>query len=170
MDTARWSCSALSVITERPLCQNILKAYRKRHGRKSPVATTGELCEIIKAAISAKVRSHRRSSCQREPFRLSALRLNHELDVLEESIDGMIRLLNPGGRLSIITFHSLERPYREEPVQGSMRIPVSALPIFRSCLCGRKSRGRVITRAHPSFRGGIGGKQPLKRGAKLRSV
>ena len=78
-------------------------------------------------------------------FQAIRIELNHELDVLEESIDGMIRLLNPGGRLSIITFHSLE----DRIVKSRFRInedPCICPPDFPVCVCGRKSRGRVITR------------------------
>ena len=85
--------------------------------------------------------SHR---CRRT-FQAIRIELNHELDVLEESIDGMIRLLNPGGRLSIITFHSLE----DRIVKSRFRInedPCICPPDFPVCVCGRKSRGRVITR------------------------
>lgn len=86
--------------------KNIAKHIVKARQEK-PVATTGELCEIIKAAIPAKVRATGGHPAKRT-FQAIRIELNHELDVLEESIDGMIRLLNSGGRLSIITFHSLE--------------------------------------------------------------
>ena len=78
-------------------------------------------------------------------FQAIRIELNHELDVLEESIDGMIRLLNSGGRLSIITFHSLE----DRIVKSRFRInedPCICPPDFPVCVCGRKSMGRVITR------------------------
>ena len=110
--------------------KNIAKHIVKARQEK-PVATTGELCEIIKAAIPAKVRATG-GHPPRGTFQAIRIELNHELDVLEESIDGMIRLLNPGGRLSIITFHSLE----DRIVKSRFRINegslVSALPIFRS--------------------------------------
>ena len=118
---------------------DIVKARQEK-----PVATTGELCEIIKAAIPAKVRATGGHPAKRT-FQAIRIELNHELDVLEESIDGMIRLLNPGGRLSIITFHSLE----DRIVKSRFRInedPCICPPDFPVCVCGRKSRGRVITR------------------------
>ena len=85
--------------------KNIAKHIVKARQEK-PVATTGELCEIIKAAIPAKVRATGGHPAKRT-FQAIRIELNHELDVLEESIDGMIRLLNPFSG----------RPYREEPVQ-----------------------------------------------------
>ena len=65
--------------------------------------------------------------------------------MLEESIDGMIKLLNPGGRLSIITFHSLE----DRIVKNRFRTnedPCICPPDFPVCMCGRKSLGKVVTR------------------------
>ena len=123
--------------------KNIAKHIVKARQEK-PVATTGELCEIIKAAIPAKVRATGGHPAKRT-FQAIRIELNHELDVLEESIDGMIRLLNSGGRLSIITFHSLE----DRIVKSRFRInedPCICPPDFPVCVCGRKSMGRVIRR------------------------
>ena len=123
--------------------KNIAKHIVKARQEK-PVATTGELCEIIKAAIPAKVRATGGHPAKRT-FQAIRIELNHELDVLEESIDGMIRLLNPGGRLSIITFHSLE----DRIVKNRFRTnedPCICPPDFPVCVCGRKRMGRVITR------------------------
>ncbi len=78
-------------------------------------------------------------------FQAIRIELNHELDVLNDSIDTMIDLLNPGGRLSIITFHSLE----DRIVKTRFRTnenPCICPPDFPVCVCGRKSKGRVVTR------------------------
>ena len=123
--------------------KNIAKHIVKARQEKE-IETAGELTEIIKAAIPAKVRATGGHPAKRT-FQAIRIELNHELDVLEESIDGMIRLLNPGGRLSIITFHSLE----DRIVKSRFRInedPCICPPDFPVCVCGRKSRGRVITR------------------------
>ena len=123
--------------------KNIAK-HIVRARQEKEIETTGELIEIIKAAIPAKVRATGGHPAKRT-FQAIRIELNHELDVLEESIDGMIRLLNPGGRLSIITFHSLE----DRIVKSRFRInedPCICPPDFPVCVCGRKSRGRVITR------------------------
>lgn len=109
-----------------------------------PIRTTGELTELIKAAIPAKVRVAGGHPAKRT-FQAIRIELNHELEVLEASIDTMIRLLNPGGRLSIITFHSLE----DRIVKNRFRInenPCICPPDFPVCVCGKKSMGRVITR------------------------
>ena len=123
--------------------KNIAKHIVKARAEK-PIETTGELYEIIKAAIPAKVRATGGHPAKRT-FQAIRIELNHELDVLENSIDTMIRLLNPEGRLSIITFHSLE----DRIVKTRFRTnenPCICPPDFPVCVCGRKSMGKVITR------------------------
>lgn len=123
--------------------KNIAKHIVKARTEK-PIETTGELSEIIKAAIPAKVRATGGHPAKRT-FQAIRIELNHELDVLENSIDTMIRLLNPEGRLGIITFHSLE----DRIVKTRFRTnenPCICPPDFPVCVCGRKSMGKVITR------------------------
>ena len=103
-----------------------------------------KLTEIIRASIPAKVRATGGHPAKRT-FQAIRIELNRELDVLEDSIDTMIERLAPGGRLSIITFHSLE----DRIVKNRFRTnenPCICPPDFPVCVCGRKSRGRVITR------------------------
>ena len=102
------------------------------------------MAEIIKAAIPAKVRATGGHPAKRT-FQAIRIELNQELAVLEQSINTMIDLLNPGGRLSIITFHSLEDRIVKKQFKESEN-PCVCPPDFPVCVCGRKSRGRVITR------------------------
>lgn len=121
------------------IAKHIVKARQERE-----IATAGELTEIIKAAIPAKVRATGGHPAKRT-FQAIRIELNRELQVLEDSIDTMIDLLNPGGRLSIITFHSLE----DRIVKNRFRVnenPCTCPPEFPVCMCGKKSRGRVVTR------------------------
>ena len=123
--------------------KNIAKHIVKARAEK-PIETTGELSEIIKAAIPAKVRATGGHPAKRT-YQAIRIELNHELDVLENSLDEMIRMLNPGGRLCIITFHSLE----DRIVKRAFRTnenPCICPPDFPVCVCGRKSMGKVITR------------------------
>ena len=123
--------------------KNIAK-HIVRAREDKPIETTGELAEIIKAAIPAKVRATGGHPAKRT-FQAIRIELNRELDVLEHSIDAMIRLLAPEGRLSIITFHSLE----DRIVKASFRrneAPCICPPDFPVCVCGRVSMGKVITR------------------------
>ena len=91
---------------EDKFAQNIAKHIVEAR-KKAPIETTGELVEIIKAAIPARVRMNGGHPAKKT-FQAIRIELNRELDVLEHSLDKMIDLLNPGGRLCIITFHSLE--------------------------------------------------------------
>ena len=123
--------------------RNIAK-HIVREREKEPIMTTGRLAEIIKGAIPAKVRATGGHPAKRT-FQAIRIELNGELTVLEESIDTMIDLLNPGGRLSIITFHCLENRI----VKKRFRInehPCTCPPDFPVCVCGKKSKGRVVTR------------------------
>lgn len=123
--------------------KNIAKHIVQARQEKE-IETTGELNEIIKAAIPAKVRATGGHPSKRT-YQAIRIELNQELRVLEDSIDRMIDLLAPGGRLSIITFHSLE----DRIVKNRFRIaenPCTCPPEFPVCMCGKKSKGRVITR------------------------
>lgn len=123
--------------------KNIAKHIVKARQDK-PIETTGELNEIIKAAIPARVRQGT-GHPSKKTFQAIRIELNHELDVLENSIDKMIELLNPGGRLAIITFHSLEDRIVKSIFRRNM-YPCICPPNFPVCTCGKVSKGTVITR------------------------
>ena len=123
--------------------KNIAKHIVQRRQEK-PYETTGELIETIKAAIPAKIRATGGHPAKRT-FQAIRIELNHELDVLNRSIDTMIDLLNPGGRLSIITFHSLEDRIVKKRFRDNEN-PCICPPEFPVCMCGRKSKGTVRTR------------------------
>lgn len=128
---------------EDKFAKNIAKHIVKRREEK-PIETAGELTEIIKAAIPMKVRATGGHPAKRT-FQAIRIELNQELEVLKNSIDTMIDLLAPGGRLSIITFHSLE----DRIVKNRFRTnenPCICPPGFPVCMCGKKSKGKVITR------------------------
>ena len=128
---------------EEKFAKNIAKHIVKARQEK-PIETTGELTEIIKAAIPAKMRATGGHPAKRT-FQAIRIALNHELEVLDQSIDTMIQLLNTGGRLSIITFHSLEDRIVKNRFRENEN-PCICPPDFPVCVCGRVSRGRVITR------------------------
>ena len=112
--------------------------------KEKEIETTFELNEIIKAAIPIRARSAGGHPSKRT-FQAIRIELNKELTILEQSIDQMIDLLNPRGRICIITFHSLE----DRIVKRSFRInenPCTCPPDFPKCVCGKVSKGRVITR------------------------
>lgn len=112
--------------------------------KDKPVETTGELCEIIKAAIPARMRATGGHPAKRT-FQAVRIECNRELEVLKDSLDQMIDLLNPSGRICIITFHSLE----DRIVKSAFRKnenPCTCPPDFPVCVCGQASRGKVITK------------------------
>ena len=123
--------------------KNMAKHIVQARERK-PVETTKELADIIRGAIPMKVQVTGGHPAMRT-FQAIRIALNEELTVLENSIDTMIRLLKPGGRLSIITFHSLE----DRIVKNGFRRnehPCICPPGFPVCVCGRESLGTVITK------------------------
>ena len=122
--------------------KNIAKHIVLERARK-PIETTFELNEIIKAAIPAKMRVNGHPS--KQTFQAIRIECNRELEVLKNSLNDLIGLLNPGGRLCIITFHSLEDRIVKVAFKENEN-PCTWPPNFPACVCGRKSRGRVITR------------------------
>lgn len=107
------------------------------------IETTFELNDIIRESIPAKFRANGHPS--RQTFQALRIACNDELDVLEGSLEEMADFLNPGGRLCIITFHSLE----DRIVKNAFKRfedPCICPPGFPKCVCGRVSKGKVITR------------------------
>lgn len=123
----------------RNIARNICTARQKE-----PIRTTGELTEIIKRSIPAKIRATGGHPAKRT-FQAIRIEVNQELSVLENSLDGMISLLEDGGRLCVITFHSLEDRIVKNIFRKNEH-PCTCPPDFPVCVCGQKSRGVVITR------------------------
>ncbi len=128
---------------EDDFAQNIAKHIVSEREKKE-IETTFELNEIIKAAIPMKIRKTG-GHPSKQTFQALRIECNHELDVLRDSLDEMIDFLNPGGRIAIITFHSLEDRIvktcfkkNEDPCTCPKNFPV--------CVCGNVSKGKVITR------------------------
>ena len=142
--------------------KNIAKHIVKARAEK-PVETTGELSEIIKAAIPAKVRATGGHPAKRT-FQAIRIELNHELDVLKNNLEDMIDLLNDEGRIAIITFHSLEDRIVKNIFRTSER-PCICPPEFPVCVCGRVSKGKVITRKPI-----VPGKEELEENSRSKSA
>lgn len=111
--------------------------------QKKEIATTGELNEIIRAAIPAKMRAKGGHPSKRT-FQAIRIACNRELEVLENSLDAFIGLLKPKGRLCIITFHSLEDRIVKSAFKKNEN-PCTCPPDFPVCICNKQSQGRVIT-------------------------
>lgn len=130
---------------EEQFANNIAK-HIVNEREKSPLQTTGQLLEVIDAAVPQAVRKGGKGPAKRT-FQAIRIEVNKELDVLQESIEPMINLLNPGGRLLIITFHSLEDRIVKTEFKR-LENPCTCPPDFPVCTCGKEPLGKVITR-HP---------------------
>lgn len=111
---------------------------------KEPIRTTGQLIEIIKGAIPTKIRMAGGHPAKKT-FQAIRIALNRELEVLENSLDQMIELLNPEGRICVITFHSLEDRIVKNIFRRNEN-PCICPSHFPVCVCGNQSKGKVITR------------------------
>ena len=109
-----------------------------------PVETTGELVEIIKSAIPMKYRLTGGHPAKRT-FQAIRIELNRELEILEESIEGMLDTLSDRGRMAVITFHSLEDRIVKSAFKKA-ESPCTCPPDFPICVCGKKSKGFVASR------------------------
>ena len=135
------------------------------HRAKQPLATTGDLVACVDAAIPKRVRMQEEGHSARRTFQALRIEVNDELAPLESALCDMARLLRPGGRLSVITFHSLEdrivkRTFRRlaDPCTCPPKIPV--------CVCGKVPAVRLLGRSAPSQE--EVGRNPRARSATLR--
>jgi 16S rRNA (cytosine1402-N4)-methyltransferase len=122
--------------------KNIAKHIVRTRADK-PIETTYELNEVIKAAVPAKMRQNGHPS--KQTFQALRIECNRELEVLRDTLDDFIDILNPGGRLCVITFHSLE----DRIVKTTFRkneAPCTCPPEFPVCVCGKIPKGSVVTK------------------------
>ncbi len=127
---------------EDKFAKNIAKHIVMRRADK-PIETTFELNDVIRAAIPAKLRQNGHPS--KQTFQAIRIECNRELEVLKDSLDDFIGLLKPGGRLCVITFHSLEDRIVKTAFRKNEN-PCVCPPDFPVCVCGRISKGKVVTR------------------------
>ena len=109
-----------------------------------PVETTFELVEIIKKAIPKGARKDGPHPAKRT-FQAIRIEVNKELEILEKTIDDMTDLLNPAGRLCVITFHSLEDRIVKNAFKKQEN-PCTCPPEFPVCVCGKEPKAKIITR------------------------
>ncbi|WP_405374990.1 16S rRNA (cytosine(1402)-N(4))-methyltransferase RsmH [Pseudobutyrivibrio sp.] len=128
---------------EEKFSKQIVKNIVKER-EKTPILTAGQLNKIIAESIPKKAQVGQGHPSKRT-YQALRIELNRELTVLEDHIDDMIDLLNPGGRLCIITFHSLEDRITKVAFKRN-EDPCTCPKNFPVCVCGKKSKGKVITR------------------------
>lgn len=147
---------------EDKFAKNIAK-HIVRERQKKPIETTGELTDLIRASIPMKVRMTGGHPAKRT-FQAIRIELNRELEVLREHLDEMIGLLNPGGRICIITFHSLEDRIVKNCFKKN-EDPCTCPKDFPVCVCGNVSKGKVVTRKPV-----LPGEEELKVNSRSRSA
>ncbi|MCR4605019.1 MAG: 16S rRNA (cytosine(1402)-N(4))-methyltransferase RsmH [Eubacterium sp.] len=145
----------------RSIAAHIVSARQEKR-----IKTTSELVDIVKASMPASA-LRKKGHPARKVFQALRIECNDELGVLESTLDKMVKLLADGGRLCIITFHSLEdrivKNYFKEAVN-----PCICPPDFPVCTCGRKPKGRLITKKPVVADEGEVERNPRSRSAKLR--
>lgn len=152
---------------EEPRAKSIVRAIVRRR-KESPIATTGDIAAIIALAVG-KGRDRGKIHPATKTFQALRIALNDEMNNLEKALEEAIELLAPGGRISIISFHSLEdravkRAFRSW--EGRCTCP----PSFPMCTCGRKRRAKVITRRPVTAGDEERRENPRARSAKLRTA
>ena len=120
------------------IARNVVK-YRE----KQPLKTTGEFSEIIRNSIPAKFRFG--APCERKSFQAIRIEVNGELDGLYELVIALTRRLKRGGRIAILTFHSLEDRVVKEAFR-QLENPCTCPGNFPVCVCGKKPEIKIITR------------------------
>ncbi len=121
------------------IAKNIVK--ERKNGR---IETAGQLNRIIEMSIPKKLQVTGGHPAKRT-YQAIRIELNRELDVLAQNLDDFIDLLDDGGRICIITFHSLEDRIVKNTFKKNQD-PCTCPKDFPVCVCGKKSKGRVITR------------------------
>ena len=151
---------------EDKFAKNIAKHIVQERAKK-PIETTGELTEIIRASIPMKVQVTGGHPAKRT-FQAIRIELNKELEVLQNNLDDMIDLLNPGGRICIITFHSLEDRIVKTNFKRNEN-PCTCPSDFPVCVCGKKIQGKGShKKTDSSFRGRIRSELPFQE-CKIKS-
>lgn len=135
---------------------------------EAPIQTTLQLADLVAAAVPPAVRRKDKNPARRT-FQALRIAVNHELDALDEGLDGIFECLAPGGRFAVITFHSLE----DRLVKNKFRRWATACtcpPEFPVCLCGGKAKAKPITRKPVEAAAAEQEENRRSRSAKLRVI
>ena len=134
-----------------------------RRREQAPIETTLELVDVIKSAMPASALREKQHPAKRS-FQAIRIAVNDELGAVETVMKKAVPLLNPGGRLAVITFHSLE----DRIVKNAMAEAAKGCtcpPSFPVCVCGKKPQVRIVTRKPI-----ISGEEELERNPRARSA
>lgn len=168
----------LNTVSEAELCR-ILRAYGEEkwaariaavlceHRQKQPLRTTFDLVRVVDAAIPKAVRRKEDGHPARRTFQAVRIAVNDELDPLDQALCDVVDCLKPGGRLLVITFHSLEDRLVKRCFQR-LQHPCTCPPSFPVCVCGQKPQVRVLARGAVQPSAEEIARNPRARSAKLR--
>ena len=134
-----------------------------RRRQQQPIATTLELVEVIRGALPAQALREKQHPAKRS-FQAIRIAVNDELGSVREMLEAAIPRLNPGGRLAVITFHSLE----DRIVKSAMNAAAKGCtcpPEFPVCICGKKPQVKVLTRKPI-----VSGEAELEANSRARSA
>ncbi|TYO95923.1 16S rRNA (cytosine1402-N4)-methyltransferase [Desulfallas thermosapovorans DSM 6562] len=145
-----------------------IAAYIVEYRKKSVISTTGELVEIIKNAIPARARREGPHPAKRT-FQALRIAVNNELDILAGTFRSAVKRLKPGGRICVITFHSLEDRIAKETFK-ELASPCKCPPQLPVCACGRVPQIKLVTRRPVIPSNNELENNPRARSAKLRVV
>lgn len=155
----------LRVYGEEKFARQIAREIVRRR-QTSPLLSTGDFVDVIKAGIPAAARRHGGHPAKRS-FQAIRIEVNHELDVLERGLEAAVRWLNPGGRVCVISYHSLEdrivKRLFQELSQGCTCPP--DIPV---CVCGNVPIVKVTTRKPLVATAEEVERNPRARSAKIR--
>lgn len=151
---------------EEKFARGIVKGIEKARSI-APIKTTGELAEIIRNNVPLKVRREK-NPC-RKTFQAIRIEVNHELDVLKTALDDIFEMLNPGGRISVITFHSLEDRIVKQRFR-ELTEGCTCPKDFPVCVCGNKPKAFLINRKPVIAGENELSDNPRSRSAKLRII
>lgn len=157
-------CKILTLYGEEKFAKNIVRAIEKARAQK-PIETTLELAEIVANAYPAKAR--RDSHPARKTFQALRIAVNGELDRLSEGLDAAFSLLKVGGRLAVITFHSLEDRIVKQRMAKWCEGCICPKD-FPVCVCGKTPSARLVTRKPIEAARDELADNPRSRSAKLR--
>lgn len=155
----------ISTYSEEKFAKNIALAIVKER-ENSPIKTTGHLSEVIKSAIPAKFKRDGGHPA-RKTFQALRIAVNNELDVLTTGLDSAFSILKPGGRLAVITFHSLEDRLVKKKMAAWCE-GCTCPPEFPICVCHKKPQAKLINKKVIEASPREVNENPRSRSAKLR--
>lgn len=157
----------LRVYGEEKFARQIAREVVRRR-QTAPLETTGDFVEAIKAGIPAAARRHGGHPAKRS-FQAIRIEVNHELDVLERGLEAAIRWLNPGGRICVISYHSLEDRIVKHQFQ-ELSQGCTCPPDIPVCVCGHVPIVKVLTRKPLVAQPKEVERNPRARSAKIRTA